>query len=82
MFFTLAPDMLFSLIARPKPENTNKERKESLEKCTEECSTCQRFSQNPMSFKVHIPGNIVFNHEISLNLMFLDRIPELNVVDI
>lgn len=80
-FYHPSVNKLYNLIRRAKPEDATSETKQLLEDIAKACSTCQRFEPRPQSFQVSVPSGIVFNQELALDLMFLDKIPVLHVVD-
>jgi hypothetical protein len=46
------------------------------------CHTCQTFSRAPLTFQISLPGDVKFNRQIRLDLMFLPkREPVLHVAD-
>jgi hypothetical protein len=80
-FYHPSADKLFRLIQRAKPEEATSETKKMLLDINNACLTCQRFTQKPFTFQVSMPKGIVFNHELALDLMYLERLPVLHVVD-
>jgi hypothetical protein len=80
-FYHPSADKLFRLIQRAKPGEATSETKKILEDIKKACLTCQRFTPKPFSFQVSMPKGIVFNHELALDLMYLERLPVLHVVD-
>ena len=80
-FYHPSADKLFRLIQRAKPGEATSETKKMLEDINRACTTCQRYTPKPFSFQVSMPKGIVFNHELALDLMYLERLPVLHVVD-
>lgn len=80
-FFHPSSAKLLNLISRARPESATPETQELLEQISEACKTCQRFEPRPRSFQVSTPGEFIFNQEIALDIMVLDKVPVLHVVD-
>ena len=80
-FYHPSAKILFQVISRAKQEEATSETKRMTEQILKACATFQRFTPKPQSFQVRVPGGIIFNQEIALDLMCLDRIPVLHVVD-
>jgi hypothetical protein len=64
------------LIHRAKPEEATSETKKMLLDINNACLTQKHFT-----FKVSMPKGIVFDHEMALDLMYLEGLPVLHVVD-
>ncbi len=81
-FYHPSTDKLMNLIKRASPNQADNATRKLLAEISDACSTCQHFARPPERFKVSIPEeNIVFNHELALDLMWLDRKALLHVVD-
>lgn len=72
---------LFFLMRRTEPDSATTETRTLLQESSKACSTFQRFSPKPQSFKVTISDEIVSNKELSLDPMWLDSKPFLHIVD-
>ena len=73
---------LFNLIMRSNPAEATSETKKILKHIQDTCKTCQRFTPKPFCFKVAMPDGIVFNNELEMDLMFINKVPILHVVDV
>lgn len=80
-FYHPTAKKLYNLVSRATPGQATPDTMTLINKITEACKTCQRFSMRPKSFQVTLPGDIVFNYEVAIDLMFINRIPILHVVD-
>jgi hypothetical protein len=80
-FYHPSADKLFQLIQRASPEESTSETKTLIEDNSKACSTCQRFTPKPLSFQVSMPKDIVFNSELALDLIYLEKQAALRVVD-
>ena len=73
---------LYNLLKRTHPEETNEDTRRTLEEIQKACKTCTIMSPQPHRFRVSFPkGPCVFNEELALDLMWLDKKPVLHVVD-
>jgi hypothetical protein len=53
-----------------------------LQGIVKSCLTCQTFASQPLRFSVRMPDNkLVFNDELSLDILWLNGEPALHVVD-
>lgn len=81
-FFHPSAQKLFNLLKRIDPEQTTPETLDLLKQISKACSTCTVHSSAPHRFRVSLPEDLcVFNHELALDLMWLDSNPVLHVVD-
>lgn len=80
-FFHPSGNQLFNLITRAKPEQATPQTKKIIERSSEACATCQRFTPKAQSFQVSVPGNIKLSWELALDFIFLDKLPVLHVGD-
>ena len=81
-FFHPSARKLFNVLKRARPDETRPETHEILKQISKACSTCQVHSSGPLRFRVTLPkSKCVFNHELALDLMWLDGSPVLHVVD-
>lgn len=75
-------ERLFELIARSDPTKATKSVRQLIESLTSACSTCQSFRSAPLRFKASIPkNNLIFNHTISIDLVWLNDKPVIHVID-
>ncbi|MEM1283154.1 MAG: reverse transcriptase domain-containing protein [Chlamydiota bacterium] len=73
---------LMNLIKKAKPAHADENTRKLLEDISKSCKTCQAFSKPPERFKVSLPpSDIVFNREVAIDLMWLDKRAVLHVVD-
>jgi len=76
------PDRLFAVLRQAKDPHATAETRAQLAEVTAECQVCQRLARAPSRFRVALPTqDIVFNHTVLLDLMYLDGKPVLHVVD-
>ncbi len=74
---------LYEVMKRARPSQVNEATRKLLETITKACETCQMFSAPPQRFRVSLPPfDIVFNREVALDLMWVEREAVLHVVDI
>lgn len=54
----------------------------TLNELTKACNACQEFSTPPFRFRTSLlPDQLVFNHDVIMNLMRLEDIPVLHIAD-
>ncbi len=75
-------EKLFNLLRRAQPDNLTPETRRVLEDIVARCDSCQRMAPKPFVFQVSMPDNIVFNHEILMDLMRIEPRPHEPVVHI
>lgn len=75
---------LLNVLKRVKTEEVDEGTKIVLDDIVKRCKPCQQNpSSKPQTFKVSIgTGDIRFNHEVALDIMYLERRPVLHVVDL
>lgn len=82
-FFHPSEKKLFNLLKRIDPEQTTSETLKIFDSISHACTTCTIHSSGPHRFRVSFPKNIcVFNHELALDLMWLDGNSVFHVVDL
>ena len=82
-FCHLSTDKLYEVIKRARPSQVDESTRKLLEEITRSCEKCQTFSTLPQRFPVSLPpSNIVFNSNISMDLMWIDMKAALHVVDL
>jgi len=82
-FFHPSATKLFEILKKANPTETKTETLKVLKNISKACATCQSLENKPMHFQVSLPDtNIVFNQELALDLMFIDRKAILHVVDL
>jgi hypothetical protein len=60
----------------------NEDTRKILQGIVKSCLTCQTFASQPLRFSVRMPDDkLVFNDELSLDILWLDGEPALHVVD-
>lgn len=73
---------LFQLISRSDPANATSSVQKLLEDVSNACDTCKSFKSSPLRFKATIPDDkLLFNHTISIDLVWLYEKPVLHVID-
>jgi hypothetical protein len=81
-FFHPSTTKLFNLLKRAKPLDVHEDTRHMLQKISDACLTCQTFASQPLRFSVRMPDEkLVFNDELSMDLVWLDGEPALHVVD-
>lgn len=81
-FFHPNARKLYNLIKRVRPEDVSPATVKVLEEIAEQCKVCKQHSPRPYRFRVSIPSDeIVFNHAVALDLVWLDGNPAIHVVD-
>lgn len=81
-FFHPFAQKLYNLIRRSRPEDATPETRQLLGDISRRCHTCQTFGARPLRFKVAMPDEqLVFNEELSMDLMWLDGKAVLHMVD-
>ncbi len=63
------------VIRRASPDNFTPSTRRFLDDIAAHCNSCQRMAPKPFVFQVTMPDNIVFNHEIYLDLMWIEKRP-------
>ena len=74
-------EKLTNLLQRADPLRCEPGTRKVLEEIAKACKACQIMSPKPYVFQVAMPDNIQFNHEVQLDLMFIDKKAILHVVD-
>ena len=81
-FFNASAQKLYELVKRARPEDISSDTKVVLEEISKACEACRRYSSMPYIFRVAMPiGEIVFNQEVAMDLMWIDGKAILHVVD-
>lgn len=80
-FYHTSANKLLKLISEAKSENATPETRTLIERISKSRAACQRCTPRPQSFQVSMPGRVIFNSKIALDLMFLGKLPVLPVVD-
>ena len=72
-FKHLGTDKLLNLLKRSQVKDVDASTRRMLEEIVESCETCMRFSRPPQHFRVTTPPDkIIFNEEVTLELMWLE----------
>lgn len=80
-FFHPSAQNLYDLLMRIDPEKTSPETLNILKQISQACTTCTIHSSGPKRFRVSFPKDLcVLNHELALDLMWLDGKPVHHVV--
>ena len=73
---------LVNLIRKANPEKADESVRKLIEQINKKCSVCSEHSVPPFRFRASIPPDeIIFNREVSIDLMWLDKKPILHIVD-
>lgn len=73
---------LYKLLRRARPDETTSQTLRQLHEIGQKCTPCKVHSTRPYHFRVSIPLNdIIFNHELAMDLLWLEGIPVLHIVD-
>lgn len=81
-FYHPSASKLYNLLRRTNPSKLNPNTIRTLDEITKSCSTCQKYSKGPHRFRVSFPKEkCIFNHEIAIDLLWLNGNPALHVVD-
>ena len=82
-FFHPTATKLYNLIRLSRPYDEQKGLRQFLYELSSSCDTCQELSTGPTRFKVSmLTDNILFNHEVAIDLLWLSKQPVLQVIDI
>ena len=73
---------ILALLKRSKLSDVDSNTKRMLEDISKNCTRCQTYAAKPERFKVSLPNDkVIFNREISLDLMWLDKKAVLHIAD-
>lgn len=83
-FYHPSARKLYNLLKRASPDSVDGSTLKTLEDVSKACRTCTVYSSGPHRFRVSVPKtSIVFNHELSLDLMYPEhRRAALHVIDV
>jgi hypothetical protein len=81
-FFHPSVDKLMNLFKRAQIQDLPSNTRATLEDIARHCDTCQRFGAKPFRFRVSLPDEVVFNHTVALDLLWLDSRAALHIVDL
>ncbi len=60
----------------------NSEVRKALKEIAEKCGPCQTWAPRGARFRVSLPmDDVVFNHEIEVDIMWIDGDPVLHIID-
>lgn len=81
-FFHPSAKALYNLIWHSKISDAQTDLRKIIDDVTANCKECREHSTKPFRFRAIIPDdNVVFNHELAVDLMYLHVEPVLHVVD-
>jgi hypothetical protein len=81
-FFHPSTDKLYILLKRSKPTEVHEDTRQKATPDSQRLSNLSELSSQPLRFSVRIPDEkLVFNDELSMDLLWLDGEPALHVVD-
>lgn len=73
---------LFNLLKRARPERADNNVNSVLQQIPKACEACRNHSVKPFRFRAALtPDKVIFNHELAIDLMWIDGNPTLHVVD-
>ncbi len=64
-------EKLANVIRRASPENFTPSTRRFLDDIAAHCNSCQRMAPKPFVFQVTVPDNIVFNHDIYFDFVWI-----------
>lgn len=75
-------DALLNLLKRATPDKMTPSVKKTLADIVKNCSPCQEYGPSASRFRVTMPmDEIVFNHEIEIDIFWIDGNPVLHIID-
>lgn len=75
-------DKLFILIRRARPEEVTGDARKFLQEIEDSCESCKYFAARKFRFTASLgPQQLLLNHEVGVDLMWLDGNHVLHVVD-
>lgn len=81
-FFHSSAQKLLSLLKRGTTGRIQTDTSRLIQDIVDKCQGCQRFGTKPYRFRVSLPNEeIIFNHEVALDLFWLSGNPVLHIVD-
>jgi hypothetical protein len=72
---------IYKLLKRADPAKSHPDTMDVLKKISDARHCCQSYADAPTSFKIRFPDEVVFNRELRMDLMFIDRQPILHIID-
>eukprot|EP00171_Calliarthron_tuberculosum_P020932 IDg20932t1 len=73
---------LYNVLKSASPSKTDSSTLTLLKDIARACATCQRLAPKPVSFQVTVPGDVIFNDGLALDLMWIGGKAVLHVIDI
>ena len=70
-----------NLLQKAQPKGIDENKRSILDKIYRSCDPCQRLAPKHFVFQVSTPDEIMFNHEVVADLMWLESKPSLQIVD-
>ncbi len=71
------------MVKRARPIQADESTPKLREEISHSCATCQIFSAPPQRFRVSLPpSDVVFNREVAMDLMWIDKKALFHVVDL
>lgn len=80
-FYHHSAGRLFNLIERARPQEGTPETKAIPKDICKCCDPSQRLGITPIIFQVSMPERVLFNHQLALDLMWIQSGPVLHLVD-
>lgn len=81
-FFHPSTGKLYNLLKRVRPEDTDTSIKAMLEEILAVCMSFSEHHVSPFRFRASIPPDeLIFDHELAADLMWIDNAPVLHVID-
>jgi ribosomal protein S17 len=75
------PDRLLDLLKKAAPEELQKDTRKVLNTLYESCIACSKTKPKPLVFKAAVPDEIIFGHEVVLDMCTIGGKVVLHVVD-
>lgn len=73
---------IYNLIRRARPEKATNSVRRTLDSIAKACDSCQSFRPAPFRFRASLPPDqLVFIHELAIDLVWIDRASILHFVD-
>ena len=81
-FFHPSSKKLYDLLKKSEIGQATENLKGLIDSVTTACQKCKEFSSKPFRFRASLPDNdVVYNHELAIDLLWLSGSPVLHVVD-
>ena len=71
---------VYSALRRAYPIETDATDLEKLKQVVAQCKGCQMYSRQPNRYRAVLPDQCVFNYDVAVDVMFIDKNPILHIV--